>query len=126
MPRPKLRHQALHTQPGQRIERPERLVEQQQFGLANQRARQTYTLRLSARQGRRPGVDTVAQGDFIERLDRSAASVVLESDRDVTPHAPPWQQPRLLEHHRASWRHRDRPGIRHVEPGQHTKQGRLA
>ena len=49
-----LRHsvlqQAVHSDPGERVERTERFVEQQQFGLADQGAGQCDPLRLSARQ----------------------------------------------------------------------------
>ena len=44
--------QPVHLDPGERVERAERLVEQEQFGLAHQRAGQRDTLRLSP--GQRP------------------------------------------------------------------------
>ena len=64
---PKRGHQRLHAQPRQRIQRRERLVEQQQFGLAHQSAGEAGALRLAAGQGERPGIDAVGEPDLPQR-----------------------------------------------------------
>ncbi len=45
---PKIEQQLAHAEPGERIQRAERLVEQQQLRLGHQRPRQRNTLRLTA------------------------------------------------------------------------------
>ena len=53
---PELEHQPVDRDAGQGVQRRERLVEQQQPGLANQRSGQRGALRLAAGQRERPGL----------------------------------------------------------------------
>ena len=53
--RPQPEHQAVHGDRGQRVQRAERLVQQEQAGLADQRPGQGRPLGLAAGQGQRPG-----------------------------------------------------------------------
>ena len=57
-----IQQQAVHLDPGQRVERAERFVEQQQFGFAHQRTGQRDALRLSAGQRPRPHLGLVGRG----------------------------------------------------------------
>ena len=65
---PQLEQQRAHGKPGQRIQRPEGLIEQQQLGLGHQRPRQRYPLCLAARQRQRPRLGMVFQADLGQRL----------------------------------------------------------
>ena len=62
-----LAHEVLHLDPGEGVEGGERLVEQQQLGLAHQGAGERHPLRLAARQGGRPGAGVVGEPDLVER-----------------------------------------------------------
>ena len=64
MPRPQLDDQLVHLDPGQRVEGAERLVEQQQVGLADQGAGQRDPLGLTAGQRQRPGVVLLGEADL--------------------------------------------------------------
>ena len=57
----------LQIAPGERIERGERLVEQQHFRLRHQRARDRHALRLPAGQFARPGIGLVGKADPRQR-----------------------------------------------------------
>ena len=61
MPRPEAEHQPVHGDPGQRVERAERFIEQQQAWLADQRPGQRRTLRLTAGQRGGPGGSAFGQ-----------------------------------------------------------------
>ena len=56
----------MHLDPGQRVERAERLVEQQQARAADQGARQRHALPLAAREHRRPVVGAVGEADVAQ------------------------------------------------------------
>ncbi len=87
---------------GERVQRRERLVEQQQFRLADQRPGQRGALGLAAGQGQRPGVEPVPEPDFVQRRLRPPPAIgVAQAERDVAPDLFPRQQPRVLEDNRA-------------------------
>ena len=64
---PQLGHQALRLDPGERVERAERLVEQQQIGLAHQGAGQRGALGLAAGQRLGPRVRAMREPDLVQR-----------------------------------------------------------
>ncbi len=122
-----------------RVERAERLVEQQQVGIDRERARQGDALALAARQLIRPALRIVGEADQLERGTGASGALgarqcqALEAELDVGEHAAPWQQARLLEHQpdrppltgrRAG--QRDPSGGRPDQPGEHAQQARLA
>ena len=91
--------QAVHLDARERVERAQRLVEQQQARPVHQRARQRHALPLAARQHRRPIVRTVAQPHLLERLHRAHERASGgQAERHVVDHALPRQQARILEH----------------------------
>ena len=117
----------MHTIAGQRIERGKGLVEQQQLGFAHQCAGERGALRLTARQGERPGVEPMAKADLLQRGLRPVADgTAFQAQRDILPDRLPWQQPRILEHDGATvgYLHILHAGI--VQPGEGTQQGGLA
>ena len=65
--RPDPRQQVVHLHPGQRVERAERLVEQQQPRPADQGAGQRHALALAAGQHGRPVAGTIGQADIGQR-----------------------------------------------------------
>src|ERR1700678_545457 len=66
---PNLLHQALHIQTGERVERPQRFIQQEQLGSRNQCARERHALALTAGKNRRPIPCSVGQPYLIQRLD---------------------------------------------------------
>ena len=64
MPRAELGHEAVHPDAGQRVERAERLVEQQQRGLAHERPGQRGALRLATGEGLGPVARVVGEADL--------------------------------------------------------------
>ena len=70
---PDAREQLVHLGAGQRIERAERLVEEQHARAADQRARQRDALLLAAGEDRRPVVGAVGEADIGERRLRRLA-----------------------------------------------------
>ncbi len=68
-----LGHEALHAEAGQGVEGGERLVEEQELGLAHQRPGQRDPLGLSAREGAGPGVGMVLQAHLAQRADGALA-----------------------------------------------------
>ena len=99
---PDLLDQGLHLDPGQRVERAERLVQRQQPRVADQGAGQRHALLLPAGQHRaipprgRPGPPGPAppRPGLAYRGGRPRA----QPDLDIAADALPGQQPRLLEH----------------------------
>ena len=70
--RAELGHEAVHPDARQRVERAERLVEQQQRGLAHECARQRGALGLAAGERLGPVVRVVGEADLLERRARLA------------------------------------------------------
>ena len=67
VPAPQLEHQLVHLDAGQGVEGAERLVEQQQVGVADQGPGQRDALGLAAGERQRPGVVLVGEPDLVER-----------------------------------------------------------
>ena len=96
-----LSQQVVHPEPGEGVERPERLVGQQQLRLAHQRAGQGDPLLLAAGQLLGQARSRPGEPDLGERCAaRARARRAIDSEHDVVEHACPWQQPRVLKHHR--------------------------
>ena len=103
VPAPQVEQQRPHGQPGERVQRAERLVEQQQLRFGHQCARQRNPLRLTAGQSQRPGLGVVGEADLGQRPlaarsgrlagQRGAGESVLH----VGQHVAPREQPRLLK-----------------------------
>ncbi len=123
-----LADQPLHLEPGQRIERCEGLVEEQQLRLANQRAGERCALRFAARERRRPSIGAVREIDFGERCfgARACRCCTVEADDDILPDLLRLDEPRFLEHHRAGLGHPGFAVIGRVEAGKDAQQRRLA
>ena len=68
--------QPVHLAAGQRVERAERLVEQQDARVADERAREGDALALAAREHGRPVVGAVGEPDVVERRRRRLAPAV--------------------------------------------------
>ncbi len=83
----------LQIAPREGVERGERLIQQQHFGLRHQRPRDRYPLRLSARQFARPGVGLVGEPDPAKRpSDFRAADVgwkIRQAEADIVGDAEP-------------------------------------
>ena len=122
-----LLHQRVHTDAGERIERAERLVEEEQLRLAHERSGERGTLRLAAGQGLRPVVLVTGQADLAERLATAlvGAGPVL-AEHHVVEDGRPWQEPWVLEHHRSALRNGHVTLGAAVDPGERAKQGALA
>ena len=127
--------QVLHSQPRQRVERGERLVEEQHLGVADQRPRQRDALRHAPRELVRVGPLEPHQPDqFQQCLGGRAIGQPAGAEQHVGRDRAPGQQARLLENHGAA-----RVGLRHdpvaepddprgwpVETGDQAQQRRLA
>ena len=94
-----------HAQAGQVVERRERLVHQQEVGVAGQGARQLDALPHAARELVRVVPLEAGEADQVEQrlrapASRSAASRdVAEAEADVLAHGPPGEEAVLLEDH---------------------------
>jgi hypothetical protein len=123
-----LAQQVVHLDPGERVEGAERLVGEQQGGLAHERSGQRDPLLLPTGQLVGPGAFAAREPDLGQR--RPAAlpgGRPVEAEHDVVEHPGPRQQPRVLEHDRALGRDLQLAGPRHavVELGEGAQQGRL-
>ena len=131
--------EVLHLQPGQGVERPERLVEQQHPRVAGQGAGERRPLGHAARDLARPMAGEGRQPDELEQLarrarDRRRRRPGRQPERDVAGQRPPRQEPRLLERDGAArvdagstGRRRSGPRRgRRVEPGGDAQERRLA
>ena len=128
--------QPVHLDPGQRVERAERLVEEEHAGAADQRAGERDALLLAAGEDRRPIVGAVGEPDIGERGRRAA------SRQPGSRAMPTLPMTRCQGRRRASWKRRrtdalqrrrparrqcaTSPGGRPVEPGDQPQQRRLA
>ena len=80
--------QVLHLDPGERVERAERLIEGQQARMADQRAGECYALLLPARQHAGPVVAASGQADLRQHVGAAwrplaAAARMRQADRHV-------------------------------------------
>ena len=95
---PQFEQQIAHDLPGLRIERPERLVHQQDLGIADQHLRETDALALAARQHVRIAIAEAAETDRGEPALRALQRLVarraldLEPDRDIVDRGLPGKQ----------------------------------
>ena len=125
----KVEQQCLHTQPGQCIERTEGLVEQEQLGLAHQRAGQRRALLLAAGELHRPGLSPRRQFDLGEGVQGTLARrLAFQPERDIVDDALPGQQARILEDHRDRVGDAEPTGAADamIEPGERPQEGALA
>ena len=94
----------LHGDARQGIELAERLVEDEDFGIVDQRPRQRDPLRHAAGKLMRIGVAKCRKPDQIDRrIDAVALALQdalgFEAERDIVPDGSPRKQGRILEHH---------------------------
>src|SRR5579875_108871 len=95
---PQAQHQAVHADPGERVQGAERLVEEQQAGSTDQRAGQRHPLRLTAGKGEGPRVGVLRQPDLGQGSPAHVLRVVHpQAEGHVGQHPLPGNQPRLLE-----------------------------
>ncbi len=124
---PHLPDQALGLDPGERVEGAERLVEQQQAGLAHQRAGEGGALGLASGQGLRPGVDAMTEADLVQRpLGDVPFGAARKSEQDVAPHLLPGHEPGCLEGDGPAARDQGRALDVPVEAREDAQQGGLA
>lgn len=139
----------LHVAPDQRVERAERLVEQQDFGVHGERPRQSDALLLTAGELAGTPVLHAFEADLGDDLLGLLAALApadaldFEPVRDVVEHGPVRQEAEVLEDHRGAVAAQfaqprlvhgadvlavddDRAGRRLDEPGQTAYEGRLA
>jgi len=90
--------QAVHLDAGQRIERAQGFVEQQQARVVHQGTRQGHALALAARQACRPFAQPVTQAHTGQHVGGSAAALGRQAQCHVVGHALPGQEARVLEH----------------------------
>ena len=125
---------------GQDVERRERLVEQQDIGIDDERAGKADALPHAAGQLLRIGILEPVEPDQIDRADRpppplgAGDAQRLEAELDIAEHGQPRKQRIALEHHRDA---ANRLGDRHAaifdnalarrhEPGENAQKGRFA
>ena len=95
-----------HPDPQERVERRERLVEQQDLRIGDERARERDALLLAARQLRRNALGVLGHGDELEELHRLLAprrlvdALHLEREGDVVDAGEMGEERIALEHHR--------------------------
>jgi len=124
----------LHLDAGQRVQRTQGFVQQQQAWLVDQRAGQGHALLLPAGQGRRPLVGAFGQTHLGQRLFGPWPPVAEQAQADVVDHSLPGQQARVLEHQphlfavvrQALAGAVDGAPAWLVQPGQQAQQGALA
>ena len=104
-----LAQQPVHAQPGQRVERAEGLVKQEQPGPADERAGQRHALGLAAGQRARPRVGAAGDADLLQGRERLGLAGLGHADQDVAPDSLPGQQAVVLEGHGPLTRNRDVP-----------------
>ncbi len=122
-----LLHEGVHLEPGEGVERPEGLVEQEEGRVADQGPGQGDALGLAPREGLGPHVLVAGEADLGERPPAGLAGLtaVLAQD-DVVEHRAPWQEAGVLEHDGPSLRHPDLALGAPVEPGEDAQERRLA
>ena len=120
-------HQIMHPQPGDRVQRGERLVEQHQLRLRDQRAGQRDPLRLSTGKLLGPSLFAARQVYLRERLARPLVGIgAAQAQCDVAQNTLPRQQSVALEHDRALGGHLDAAAVGIIQACQQPQQGALA
>ena len=127
MPAAQLANQFVHAQPGDRVQRRERLIEQNEFRVGHEGSRQRDPLCFTTGKFLRPCPFASGEIDLAQRRPGSPIGVcAVQAQRDVAQHALPRKQSIGLEHHRALGRHLDAATVRLVESRQQPQQGALA
>src|SRR5580700_8475134 len=138
---PQPQHFVAHQEPGLRVERAERLVEQDQARLQHERARNADALAHAARQLRRIGAGEVFESHEGQRIVDAAAYLGLgdaaaaQAERGIVPYRQPGEAGVLLEDDANTFgdfaadrlafeRHRARG--RPLQAGEHFEERRLA
>lgn len=123
-----LADEVLHTEPGQRVERGERLVEEEKFGLPDQRPCQRDALGLAAGQGGRPGVGMTVEADLGEgpQAGRPGRRPARQPDGHIAEDLRGGDEPGLLEDDRAGGGDEGLSPVGAVEAAEDAQQGRLA
>ncbi len=124
---PQLQHQFVHLDAGQGVERRKGLIQQQEFGFADQGPRERRPLRLAPRQRGGPGFDPVAQAHLAQGCFRPAADIAAaKAQSHIAPHPLPRHQPGVLEHHGPRLWHSDLIRRRRIEARQGAQKRGLA
>lgn len=121
--------QVVHLDPGQRVQGAERLVGQEEFGLADQGAGEGGALLFAAGQLVRPGAVAALEADLGEGGEAAFPGArAAQAEGDVVDEPEPGQQPGVLEGERDPVGDGEFAGARHrvVEAGDSPQQGRLA
>jgi len=127
MARAELADQALHLQPGECVERSERLVEQEKVRFSDQRPCKRGSLGLASRKGRWPDIAKSPQPYFSEGSESPRAGVgPFKAEGHIAPDTAPRQQTWLLEDHGPMTCHRERPLDTVIESGSRSEQCALA
>jgi hypothetical protein len=117
----------VHTDAGQRVQGTERLVEEEEFGLADEGAGQRGPLGLASRDGGGPGAFMRGEADLGEGGAAALVGAVPgEADHHVVEHPFPGLEPWVLKDHGAAPRHQQLPADLRVEPRHGTQQRGLA
>jgi hypothetical protein len=100
VPTTQLGHQGVHLQPGQRVQRCKGFVEQEEPRLAHQGTGQGNPLRLTPREGTRPGIHLALQPHLAKGGQSTTSGTGLPglTDDHIAPHAHGRHQPGLLKH----------------------------
>jgi hypothetical protein len=98
-------NEIVHADTRERVERGERLVQQQKLRLLHQRAGEGHALRLSTGKVARPIVEPIAEPDLSKRGRGPLARVRhMKAERDIAPETVPRQQAMFLKHNcRPPW-----------------------
>ena len=122
-----LADQVVHPDPGDRVQRGERLVEQDQLRFGHQGARQRHALRLTARKLFGPGLFAIGKMDVGQRFASPLFGIRSpQSQGDVAKNALPRQQPVALEHDRTLGGNLDAAAVGPVQAGEQSQQRALA
>ena len=127
VPTVQLADETVHPDARERIEGPERLVEQHELRLPNERPSEGDPLRFAPGQGQRPGVGVIRHPDLAQRGHRLGATFCpRQADRHVAPDLMPRQEPWFLEHDRTQLGNLDAPLGDRIEARERPQQGGLA
>lgn len=121
-----LTHQVLHLQPGQGVECGERLVEQQQFGFADQGAGEGDALRLAAGEGGGPGVGVPFETDLGQGPQPVPGAAARQGHRHIGEDLLRRYEAGFLEDDGTGLGDEDLSAVGSVECAQDAQQGRLA
>ena len=136
---PEAQHFILHAHAGEGIERAQRLIQQQDFGVIDQRARQRHPLRHAAGEMVRVGIGKRFEPDEAHELIHLVPLLLQDTARDQTrlnvpPDGQPREKIRVLENESALCArrgdgfaaHPKLASIRDFEPGDEPEQRRFS